>query len=321
MIFNIKFEENENVSKMNILLQDLGKCSVVRSSVSHVTMAKDPIYSGEILFTTNTGLGDPDIACNGGQQRGAAGTGNKPPVIISFDILPDGRQILIDQTNKKLKLYDQNNFLITEHVLSVKPFDIVVLSNTEAVVSTRTNTLLKVTIGDNLAVTETKSKYDIGPSIRSGEDIIAILRISDIFHVSVLDKDLKIKKTIMKDGNKTLFRLPLCLAASDDRSMLFVVDHDNGCFGFRTDGQVKFHYQDQEAKTYLSVAVGRDSLFLGVEGEKNRQYVQKVNFSGERVACADFDKSWPLRVVDNELVLFTKDGKVNRMINFHFLFQ
>ena len=53
--------------------------------------------------------------------------------------------------------------------------------------------------------------------------------------------------------------------------------------------------------------------------EKNSHNVQKVNFSGERVACADFGKSWPLRVVGNELVLFMDDDKDNAMINFHFL--
>ena len=318
---NLKFEENENVSKLNILLQDLGKCSVVRPSVSHATMATEPIYSGEILLTTNTGLGDRDNASNGGKQRGAACTGDKPPLISSFDILPDGRQILIDQANKKLKLYDQNNFPITEQVLSVKPFHVVVLSNTEAVVSTCTSTLLKVTIGHNLAVTDTKLKYDIGASIRSGEDIISILRITDIFRVSVLDKDLTIKKTSIKDDNKTLFRLPLCLAADDDRSMLFVVEGGNGCFGFTTDGRARFHYQDQKAKNYCGLAVGRDCLFLGVKGENETYTIQKLNVSGKRVACADFGRSWPLRVVDNELVLFTGDDKGNAMINFHFLFQ
>ena len=185
--FNLKFEEYENVSKLNILLQDLGKCSVVRSSVSHVTMAKNPIYSGEILLTTNTGPGDSHNADDGGQRKGVAQTGDEPPFITSFDVLPDGRKNLIDQANKKLKLYNHNHFLITEHVLPVEPFNILALSSTEAVVSTGTNTLLKVTIGDGLAVTETKSKYVLGASIRRGEDIITILQISGIFRVSVLD--------------------------------------------------------------------------------------------------------------------------------------
>ena len=88
----------------------------------------------------------------------------------------------------------------------------------------------------------------------------------------MLDKDLKIKKTIIKDDNKTLFKFPLFLDASDDRSMLFVVDWYNGCFGFTMDGQVQLHYQDQEEKTYIGIAVGRDSLFLGVwDGKKQPQ--------------------------------------------------
>ena len=180
--------------------------------------------------------------------KGAAGTGDKPPVIISFDILPDGRQILIDQANETLKLYDQNNFFM--YVSLAKPNCAAVLSNTEAVVSTCTNTLLKVTIGDSLAITKTKSKYVIGPINRCGEDIIAILVINITAHVSVLDKDFTIKKTIMKDDNKALFRHPVCLDASDDRSMLFVADAVNGCFGFTMDGRIQFHYQIQEASKY-----------------------------------------------------------------------
>lgn len=187
----------------------------------------------------------------------------KQQLFTSFDILPDGRQLLIDEPNKKLKLYDHNNFLVTEHVPSVKPVHVVVLSNTEAVVSTLTNILLKVTIGEGLAVSRTKSKYDIRAINRCGVDIIAILVINNIAQVSVLDKDFTIKKTIIKDDKHTLFRNPTFLATSEDRTMLFVVDFDNGCFGFTMDGQVRFHYQDQEGKSYFGLAVGRDCLFFG----------------------------------------------------------
>ena len=245
---DINFEKNEKVSHLNVLLRDLGKSSVARSSIRCVTMETEPIYAGEIQLKTNSGLEDRDNDGDGGQRRGAAGTGDKPPVIISFDILPDGRQILIDQANETLKLYDQNNFFM--YVSSAKPNCVAVLSNTEAVVSTCTNTLLKVTIGDSLAITKTKSKYVIGPINRCGEDIIAILVINITAHVSVLDKDFTIKKTIMKDDNKALFRHPVCLKASDDRSMLFVADAVNGCFGFTMDGRIQFHYQIQEASKY-----------------------------------------------------------------------
>lgn len=320
-VVDIKFEENVKVSKLDILLENLGKCSVVLSSVSHGTMETAPIYSGEILFTTNRRLGDRDDAGNDSKQRDAAHAGSETTVITSFDILPDGRQLLIDEPNKKLKLYDHNNFLVTEHVPSVKPVHVVVLSNTEAVVSTLTNILLKVTIGEGLAVSRTKSKYDIRAINRCGVDIIAILVINNIAQVSVLDKDFTIKKTIIKDDKHTLFRNPTFLATSEDRTMLFVVDFDNGCFGFTMDDQVRFHYQDQEGKSYFGLAVGRDCLFLGVPDEKKKYHVNKLNFSGERVACPDFGVSAPLRVVDNELVLFTGDGKGNRMINFYFLFH
>lgn len=60
---------------------------------------------------------------------------------------------------------------------------------------------------------------------------------------------------------------------------------------------------------------------MGVPDEKKKYHVNKLNFSGERVACPDFGVPAPLRVVDNELVLFTGDGKGNRMINFYFLFH
>lgn len=187
-VIDIKFEENVKVSKLDILLENLGKCSVVLSSVSRGTMETAPIYSGEILFTTNRRLGDRDDAGNDSKQRDAAHAGSEKTVITSFDILPDGRQLLIDEPNKKLKLYDHNNFLVTEHVPSVKPVHVVVLSNTEAVVSTLTNILLKVTIGEGLAVSRTKSKYDIRAINRCGVDIIAILVINNIAQVSVLDR-------------------------------------------------------------------------------------------------------------------------------------
>ena len=321
---DIKFEENE-VSNLNILLRDLGKCSVIRSPVSSGIMDTEPVYSGEIQLTTNKGLGERDHTDDSRNLKGAAHSCDKTPAILSFDILPDGRQLLMDLANKILKLYDRNNFLVMEYVLSVnsdyEAFYVVVLSNSEAVVSTCTNTLLKVKIGDGLAVTETKSKHIIGPIQRWGVDIIAVMLTYNAAHVSVLDKDFTLKKTIMNDDNKTLFKAPLCLAASDDRSMLFVTDSYNGCFGCTIDGKIQCHYQVQGAKRYFGVAVGKDCLFLGAKNEKGEYHVQKLNLSGESIACTDFGLSWPLRVIDNELVLCTRADKGNTTINFYFLFH
>ena len=319
-----QFEENEKVSNLKTLLQELGKCSVVRSSVICATIDTEPIYSGEVLLTTNTELEDHDSAGGKVGIEDESHTGDKIPIFTSFDKLSDGRQLLIDQANKKVKLYDQNNILVTEHILSVSSDNnmshVVVLSNTEAVVSTCTNTPHKVTIGGDLSVTETKSTHLIGPIIKCGEDVIAILKVNNIIQISVLDKALTIKKTIIKDDKK-LFRLPVFLAASDDKSMLFVADYFNGCFGFTIDGHVRFHYQDHDARSYGGLAVGRDCLFLGVRDENGEDHVHKLNFEGGRVACTEFGRACPLRMVDNELVLFTEDWKSNRMINFYFLFQ
>ena len=113
-----QFEENEKVSNLKTLLQELGKCSVVRSSVICATIDTEPIYSGEVLLTTNTELEDHDSAGKVGIED-ESHTGDKIPIFTSFDKLSDGRQLLIDQANKKVKLYDQHNILVTEHILSV----------------------------------------------------------------------------------------------------------------------------------------------------------------------------------------------------------
>ncbi|MEW8545896.1 MAG: hypothetical protein AB2693_20430 [Candidatus Thiodiazotropha sp.] len=302
---DIEFEENEKVSNLSRILQDLGKCSINSFSVSSVTMEMTPIYTREIQLTTNKGLGDRHNTGNGGQQEEASHTDDEAPFITSFDILPDGRTLLMDNINKTLKLYDQNNFFVTEHVLSVslddKPLHFVILSSTEAVVTHWNNTLLEVKVGDGFAVTEMKLDYIIGPVNRCGEDIIALLTVSDIAQVSVLDKHLSIKKTIIQDDNETLFRTPVTLAASADKSMLFVVDYDNGCYGFTMDGEVRFHYQDPKGKGYFGLVVGKDCLFVGAEVDENRAQVQTLNFSGARLACADFGDSCPLGLIDNEL--------------------
>ena len=279
---NMKFEPNFALPD---IFQSLGTVSVEMSRVNDVFADTTPTYTGEMNVKKNVG--------------------DKPPAVASLDVLQDGRKLVLDYNNAKIQLYDKNNTFLTETVLPVKEDEkcrsFVLNSSTEALVSTHYGRLFKVRISDEFAVSEIKTNYRIYSMTKYGEDILCV----DIQRqLCVIDKNMeKTIKIILRDDG-TLFRIPAFLGVSADKNTIYVLDLDKGCYGIALDGQIVFHYQNSEAGGYGGLVVDSDGLFIG-SWVGNKDQVEKLNFSGERQeVCTSFGGSWPLKLVENELVVF-----------------
>ena len=231
--------------------------------------------------------------------------------VTAFDVLQDGRKIVLDYSKGRLQLYDKNNTLFTETVLPVKEDEkcssIILTSDTDALISTNCDRLFKVRFGEELEVREIEINYKIYTMTKYGEDVLCIDTNNRQGHLCVIDKSMKkIIKTILTDDG-TLFKTPGMIGVSADKNTIYVLDTKKGCYGLTLDGQVVLHYHNPEAKWYLGLVVDGDGIFLGFWGGSEFQ-IEKLNFSGEREeVCTIFGNSHPLKMVENELVVFQWD--------------
>ena len=293
---NVTFEPNVALPD---IFQSLGTVSVETSKVTDVFIDTTSIYTGEMKVKKNVS--------------------DKPPVVTSLDVLQDGRKLVLDRNNAKIQLYDKNNTFLTETVLPVKEDEkctsVILNSSTEALVSTGYGKLFKVRISDELTVSEIKTNFKIFSMTKYGEDVLCV----DIQRqLCVIDKNMeKIIKTILKDDG-TLFRGPGFLGVSADKNTIYVLDQYKGCYGIALDGQIVFHYQNSEAVGYGGLVVDSDGMFICYR-VGSEFHVEKLNFSGERQeVCTIFGNSRPLKIVENELVVFQFD---DRNIRFYCLLK
>ena len=295
---DFNFTVSDSICKITELLPSLGTVSVTPSPASQSDPGTVAIYTGELKLRTTTDT--------------------KTTTMISYDKLPDGRKLIIDCENNKLKLYDSTNQFLSELTLPDIPWSVVSLSDSEAVVSLPfINSLQYITIGTDLAVSESKKvNYRPGAMVKYGDDILAI--VNDRFvKVVVIDNHGTVKRPIYQD-NGSLFSEPFDIGLSVDQKTVYIVDQNKGCIGLSMDGNVEFQYQDQKVKNYAGLAVGRDCLLIGVS-EGNDGKVRRVSLSGDDVEELDIGVSMPLKITDNHLIIFNVDDKGERFIKFFYL--
>ena len=292
------FKVSDSIGKIPQLLPSLGTVSVTPSPASQSDPGTVAIYTGELKLRTTADT--------------------KDPVISSYEKLTDGRQLICDQVNYKLKLYDSTNQFLSELTLPDMPVSVVSLSDTEAVVSLpNINTIQYIIIDTDLAVSETKNvHYKPVAMVKYGNDILATV-YDRFWNVAVIDNNGTVKRTIYKD-NDSLFSKPYCIDLSVDQKTVYVVDQNKGCIGLSMDGKVVFQHQNQKVKYYAGQAVGRDCLFIGVE-QGNDVKVRRLNLSGDDADDLYMGNSWPLKITDNHLIIANVDDKGECFIKVFYL--
>ena len=299
---DIEFKVSDTIGKMTQIIPNLGTVSVTKSPSQPDTEAV-AIYTGELKTRTATDTRDPDI--------------------MSYEILPDGRQLMTDAQNNRLKLYDSNNQYVSELVLPDIPFSVMILRDNEVMLSLpNISSLQYINIGTDLSLSQTKKvNYQPLAMVKYGDDILATLRdVRDGFwKVVVIDNHGTVKRTIYQD-NGSLFSRPVYIGLSVDQKTVYVVDYHKGCIGLTMDGNVVFQYHDQKMKIYAGLAVGRASVFIGVTPGKGWS-VRRLSLRGDFMEDMDLGNSVPMKIADNGLVVLNFDDKGERFIKLYQLLE
>ena len=292
---DIYFIYSDKITNITQLLPNLGAVSVTKSP-SQPDAKTIAVYTGELRPRT--------ISIN-----------TKNPDIKSYEMLPDGRQLIADYNNNKMKLYDSNNQYLSELVLPDSPLSVVILSETEAMLSLPNITSLQyINIDTHLSLSQTiKVNYEPLAMVKYGDDILAT--VYDMFwKVLVMDNNGTVKRKIYQ-GNGSIFIWPYFIGLSVDQKTVYVVDEVKGCIGLTMNGNVVFQYRDPKVDLYVRLGDGRDCLLIGVSHGKMGN-VRRLSLSDKCVEDLNLGDSWPLKIIDNRLIIQNTDDQGELLIKF-----
>ena len=295
---DLTFIENEDFVELINMSHSLGTVSIVGNEAGRNLVDSSLIYTGELTLKTETNCDNH--------------------IVRYYEVLSDGRQLLLNKEGKALQMYDARDNFLTEIILPVTPLGLALLSDTDALISTSHQRQLHyITISDDLKLSKTKTtNQSIGPMLKCNKFILAFVRTGTKLSLSIMDNHGGIQRSIITDDG-TLFVFPAFLTLSSDEKTVYVLDREKGCIGLNLDGQVIFHYQDPGIMSYAGLTLGKNCLYIGVECKQtNCLLVRMLDFTGRSLKDKSCGNSYPLRLEDNKLTVFnSKTGS----IRFYFL--
>ena len=151
--------------------------------------------------------------------------------ITGIAITNDGRRLLVDYRNNKVKLFSQDMKLLSSLSLSHSPWNIAVLNDQEAVVTTDEKSLVLVNIsGRHMSInTNITVSYDVYQISKYGEKLaVTCLIIDDPIPASVklIDKTGRVYWSAPSDDH-TSFSGDMFVTSDIERNTVTVTDHWN----------------------------------------------------------------------------------------------
>ena len=146
--------------------------------------------------------------------------------IIGMAITDDGRRLLVDNNNKKVKLFSQDMKLLSSLFLSDSPCDIAVLSDQEAVVTTANRSLKLLDIsGSKMSINDTTTvSYDVECISKYGEKLVVTSYSPDPPSVKLIDKTGRVYWSVSTDDQRqSLFKV----TSDIERNTVTVTDSRN----------------------------------------------------------------------------------------------
>ena len=150
--------------------------------------------------------------------------------IRGMAITNDGRRLLVDWNNKKVKLFSQDMKLLSSLSLSDTPCGIAVISDKEAVVTTDNRSLVLLGIsGGKMSINDTtRVPYDVDGISKYGEKL-AVTSISPMpASIKLIDKTGRVYWSVSTDGQRqSLFSKPWYVTSDIERNIVTVTDWGN----------------------------------------------------------------------------------------------
>ena len=149
--------------------------------------------------------------------------------IVGMAITNDGRRLLVDHGNNKVKLFSSDMKSLSSLLLS-DPRDIAALSDQEAVVTTLDRSLVLLDIsGRHMSIdTTTRVSYDVRGISKYGEKLAVTSYSYFGPSVKLIDKNGRVYwSTSIDDQGKSLFSKPWFMTSDIERSTVTVTDSGN----------------------------------------------------------------------------------------------
>ena len=150
--------------------------------------------------------------------------------ITGMAITNDGRRLLVDIDNRKVKLFSRDMKLLSSLSLSDLPSDIAVISDKEAVVITANESLVLLGIsGSKMSINDTtRVPYDVKGISKYGEKLVVTSKSPRPPSVKLIDKTGRVNWSVSTDDQgQSLFNLPWFVTCDMERNTVTVSDCGN----------------------------------------------------------------------------------------------
>ena len=150
--------------------------------------------------------------------------------ITGMAITNDGRRLLVDLTNNKVKLFSQDMKLLSSLSLSDPPRGIAVLSDKEAVVTTANKSLVLLGIsGGKMSINDTtRVSYYVEGISKYGEKLVVTSNGPMPASVKLIDKTGRVYWSMSTDDQgQSLFNCSLYVTSNIERNIVTVTDLEN----------------------------------------------------------------------------------------------
>ena len=211
ILYPVSSTKQSRAGPANRVVAAAGKSQSARQSVA-LTQLK-----GRKLKRYNVKLSNDKEECN----------------ITGMAITNDGRRLLVDENNKKVKLFSWDMKLLSSLSLSETPRGIAVISDKEAVVITVNKSLLSLVLlnisARHLSInTTTRVPYDVEGISKYGERLAVTSHSPEPATVKLIDKTGRVHWSVSTDDQgQSLFSTPLFVTSDIERNTVTVTDWGN----------------------------------------------------------------------------------------------
>ena len=154
--------------------------------------------------------------------------------ITGMAITNDGRRLLVDENNNKVKLFSRDMKLSSSLPLSDLPRGIAVISDKEAVVTAVNESLNLSLVLLNISArhlsinTTTRVPYDVEGISKYGEKLAVTSSSPRPPSVKLIDKTSRVYLSVSTDDlGQSLFNIPRCVTSDIERNTVTVTDYGN----------------------------------------------------------------------------------------------
>lgn len=212
--------------------------------------------------------------------------------------MTDGRILLADRTNRKLKLFTGNFNPVSELSVSSKPWDITSVSENEVAVSLPAECKIEFITISGTMITPTRSIFTDEPCFgicHANGKLLTVTYDGDPPNLKILSMTGKELTYVCVDDNGfPLFSKPVYVACSANASDIYVSDERLGCVVILKEmGELNFHSSAMDLGHAAGLTLDRDGNIYVCGSTSNTVHVVSAQMDRVKVLVTGENVSYP----------------------------